>query len=82
MRRRFNTAGSCNPQRHYMIRLDDRLEKIKKDFIDEGSYFVINRGRQYGKMTTLTALETYLKDAYSLFYHFDFQEIEIGKVCR
>ncbi len=74
MKRRFNITGACNPQRHYMVRLDDRLKKIKEDYIDEGSYFVINRGRQYGKTTTLAALETYLKDDYAVLA-LDFQEI-------
>lgn len=57
MRRRFNITGSCSPQRHYMVRLDDRLKAIRENYVDEGSYFVINRGRQYGKTTTLNALE-------------------------
>ncbi len=29
MGRRFNVTGSCNPQKHYMVRLDDRLMRIK-----------------------------------------------------
>ena len=77
MKRRFNTAGSCNPQRHYMVRLDDRLKKIKEDYVDYGSYFVINKGRQYGKTTTLRALENYLKEDY-IVLSLDFQEIETG----
>lgn len=77
MKRMFNTAGSCNPQRHYMVRLDDRLKKIKEDYVDYGSYFVINKGRQYGKTTTLRALENYLKEDY-IVLSLDFQEIETG----
>lgn len=34
MKRKFNITGSCSPQRHYMVRLDSRLEKIKENFID------------------------------------------------
>lgn len=49
MQRYFNTEGSCNPNEHYMVRLDERLDRIKKLFVDRGKYFVINRGRQYGK---------------------------------
>lgn len=64
MRRRFNITGSCNPNKHYMVRLDDRLKKIKEDYVDNESYFLINRGRQFGKTTTLEALEDYLKDTY------------------
>ena len=72
MKRRFNVTGSCSPQRHYMVRLDDRLKKIKQNFVDYGSYFVINRGRQYGKTTTLKALEDYLSEEY-IVVSLDFQ---------
>ncbi len=44
MGRRFNTAGACNPQRHYMVNLDERLRQIREDYVDEGSYFVIYKG--------------------------------------
>lgn len=72
MKRKFNITGSCNPKRHYMVRLDDRLKKIREDYVDDGSYFIINRGRQYGKTTMLNALEEYLKDDY-LVLSLDFQ---------
>lgn len=74
MKRSFNVTGSCNPQRHYMINLDDRLRKIKEDYVDYGSYFVINRGRQYGKTTTLKALAQYLAEDYIVF-SLDFQQM-------
>lgn len=74
MKRRFNITGSCNPQRHYMVSLDGRLRKIKEDYVDDGSYFVINRGRQYGKTTTLDALEGYLKNDY-IVLSLDFQQL-------
>ena len=74
MKRRFNTTGSCSPTRHYMVRLDNRLKMMKDRFVDYGSYFVINRGRQYGKTTTLHALEDYLKDDY-LVLSLDFQQM-------
>lgn len=74
MKRSFNVTGSCNPQRHYMVRLDDRLEKIREDYVEGGSYFVINRGRQYGKTTTLAALEEALKDDYVVL-SIDFQQM-------
>ncbi len=78
MKRKFNTTGFCSPQRHYMVRLDDRLKKIKENYVDCGEYFVINRGRQYGKTTTLGALEQYLKDDY-IVLSLDFQEISTGE---
>lgn len=72
MERYFNTEGLCKPEKHYMVRLDDRLNKIKRLFVDREKYFVINRGRQYGKTTTLRALAEYLKEDY-LVISIDFQ---------
>ena len=63
MNKRFNITGSCVPDQHYMVDITERLEKIK-EMIDRGDYFVINRGRQYGKTTTLKALNNYLADSY------------------
>ena len=57
MEKHFNTTGACFPEQHYMVDITERLAAIKK-MIDCGDYFVINRGRQYGKTTTLNALET------------------------
>ncbi len=74
MRRYFNTEAQCEPEEHYMVRLDDRLEKIRRMFVDRGKYFVINRGRQYGKTTTLCALAEYLKPDYTVIF-MDFQGI-------
>lgn len=81
MKRRFNITGACNPQRHYMVRLDDRLRRIKEEYIDEGCYFVISKGRQYGKTTTLRALEEYLKEDY-IVLSLDFQKIETGNFAN
>lgn len=72
--RYFNTEGICDPRLHYMVRLENRLREIKRLFVDRGKYFVINRGRQYGKTTTLRALAGYLREEY-LVLSMDFQEI-------
>lgn len=71
MERYFNITGSCNPQEHYMVNLDSRLAEIKK-MVDAGKYFVINRGRQYGKTTILKALKKYLQNEY-IVVSLDFQ---------
>lgn len=71
MERSFNITGACNPQEHYMVNLDSRLAEIKK-MVDAGKYFVINRGRQYGKTTTLKALKKYLSEDY-IIISMDFQ---------
>lgn len=74
MRRYFNTEGQCEPEVHYMVNIDERLEKIKRRYIERGSYFIINRGRQYGKTTTLRLLVDYLKEEYFVI-SLDFQEL-------
>lgn len=56
----FNTAGTCRPNEHYMVDITERLEIIRK-MVDKGDYFCINRGRQYGKTTTLNAIKTALE---------------------
>ena len=63
MARVFNVTGSCNPQQHYMVDIEENLKQIK-NLIDAGAYFTINRARQYGKTTTLKALKKYIKDEY------------------
>jgi hypothetical protein len=71
MERYFNVTGVCNPQKHYMVDLSERMEAIKK-FVDRGDYFTINRARQYGKTTTLAALKKYLEPDY-IVISMDFQ---------
>ncbi len=69
--RKFNITAACNPDIHYMVDLCARLSDIK-GMIDDGQYFVINRARQYGKTTTLNALERFLSSDYIVVY-LDFQ---------
>lgn len=71
MRKRFNVTGLCVPEKHYMADLTERVNRISK-MIDAGDYFTINRARQYGKTTTLAALERALKEKY-LVISLDFQ---------
>ena len=59
----FNVTADCKPDKHYMVKLDTRLAAIKK-MVDDGAYFTINRARQYGKTTTLQALNRYLQSDY------------------
>ena len=59
----FNITGTCYPECHYMVNLDSRLAQIKQ-MVDAGKYFSINKGRQYGKTTTIFALEEYLNTDY------------------
>ena len=59
----FNTTAVCIPSKHYMFDLSERVKEIKQ-LVDVGKYFTINRARQYGKTTTLRALQQVLKDEY------------------
>jgi len=51
----FNTAGPCNPEKHYMLPPERRLPDIR-DFIDRELYFVIHAPRQTGKTTCFETL--------------------------
>lgn len=55
MPRRFNTAGPCEPDIHYMIPPLRRLEAVRP-LIDHRAYFVVHAPRQVGKTTSLLAL--------------------------
>ncbi|MDE7479455.1 MAG: ATP-binding protein, partial [Lachnospiraceae bacterium] len=77
MKRYFNTEGLCNPEEHYMVKLEGRLCQIKTLLVDRMKYFIINKGRQYGKTTMLGALEKYLKDEY-IVIALDFQLMGAG----
>ena len=70
--REFNTTAVCVPSKHYMVDITERVKEIKK-LVDAGKYFVINRARQYGKTTTLTALGKVLVPEYYV-VSMDFQD--------
>ena len=54
-----------------MVDLSDTIKEIKK-LVDAGKYFTVNRARQYGKTTTLTALRKALQPEYEV-VSLDFQ---------
>ena len=59
MGKKFNVTGICIPNKHYMVDISNKIDKIIK-LIDEEEYFIINRPRQYGKTTTLYMVERLL----------------------
>jgi hypothetical protein len=61
--RKFNVTGLCVSGKHYMADTSDKLAQIMK-FVEQGDYFTINRGRQYGKTTTLNLLEKQMPKEY------------------
>ncbi len=80
VRKRFNVSADCKQELHYMVDISGRLEQIKA-MVDAGEYFTINRARQYGKTTTLKALERFLKDDYVV-VSLDFQMISYADFER
>ncbi|MBR4324139.1 MAG: AAA-like domain-containing protein [Bacteroidales bacterium] len=62
----FNTTGICYPYKHYMVNIDSRIEEIERA-VAKGEYITINRGRQYGKTTTLYHLAEKLQENYVVF---------------
>ena len=65
MEKKFNTRGLCVPSKHYMVDISDKLVQIKT-LIDAEEYFTINRGRQYGKTTTISHLRRFLLPEYTV----------------
>jgi len=63
--RKFNVSALCMPEEDYMVDITGKLQQIKA-MIDKREYFTINRGRQYGKTTTLFALEEFISDEYTV----------------
>ncbi|MGK4000390.1 ATP-binding protein [Sorangium sp. So ce1024] len=55
MARRFNTAGPCRPDWHYMIPAERRLPEAP-GLVEQRAYFVVHAPRQTGKTTALRAL--------------------------
>ncbi|HLP44859.1 MAG TPA: ATP-binding protein [Candidatus Kapabacteria bacterium] len=55
MRKFFNTAGLCSPDKHYMVNPLNRLNEIEQ-LIEQELYFTIHAPRQSGKTTYLYAL--------------------------
>ncbi len=55
MKRRFNVAGPCRPDWHYMIPAERRIPEAPA-LVEQSGYFVVHAPRQTGKTTALRAL--------------------------
>lgn len=64
MQKYFNISGICVPEKHYMVDILPKIEKITEEYIEPGYYFTINCGHLYGKTTILHQLSKYLQDRY------------------
>ena len=63
--RRFRVTGPCIPEKHYMVNISGKLDKIV-ELVNDEAYFTINRARQYGKTTTLHELKKGLQGTISV----------------
>ncbi|MCD7717015.1 MAG: AAA family ATPase [Lachnospiraceae bacterium] len=57
----FNTSVVCVPEKHYMVDMTGRVNRIIDSLIQENKYFTISRARQFGKTTILSLLRRALK---------------------
>ena len=60
MKKYFNITGLCFPKEHYMADVSKKLDTTFH-MVERGSYFIINRPRQYGKTTMLYTLADKLR---------------------
>ncbi|HBA47192.1 MAG TPA: hypothetical protein DCZ91_05230 [Lachnospiraceae bacterium] len=56
----------CLPGRHYMVDMERQLSQMEH-MVEQGDYFYINRGRQYGKTPPLSLLRKRMEDRYTVF---------------
>jgi hypothetical protein len=59
MKKFFNVAGPCYPDKHYMLPAQERCKGLL-ELIEQEQYFVIHAARQTGKTTLLFELEQQL----------------------
>lgn len=59
----FNITGTCIPEKHYIVNVSNKLDRII-NMIECENYFSIIRPRQYGKTTTLYQIRRILSSKY------------------
>ena len=72
--KRFNTTGKCIADRHYMVPIDRQVNAAAQ-MVAEELYFCINRGRQYGKTTTLDFLKRHLQEQGYIVFSISFESL-------
>ncbi|MBR6843396.1 MAG: AAA-like domain-containing protein [Prevotella sp.] len=72
--KRFNTTGKCIADRHYMVPIDRQVGYAAR-MVEDNLYFCINRGRQYGKTTTLDFLERHLQEQGLVVFSISFESL-------
>lgn len=72
--KKFNTTGKCIADRHYMVPIDRQVEYAAR-LVEDNLYFCINRGRQYGKTTTLDFLKNHLQGKGYVVFSISFESL-------
>lgn len=72
--KRFNTTGKCIADRHYMVPIDRQVNAAAQ-MVEDELYFCINRGRQYGKTTTIGFLERHLQEQGYVVFSISFESL-------
>ena len=72
--KRFNTTGKCIAERHYMVPIDRQVNAAAQ-MVEDNLYFCINRGRQYGKTTTLDFLSRKLQKQGTIVFSISFESL-------
>ena len=81
--RRFNTAGTVRPHKHYAIEPLQRPDVSGfLDLIRDESYFVLHAPRQTGKTSVLFALRDLLNSSAAGRYRCAYVNVEVGQVAR
>ncbi len=63
----FRIIGKCIPSKHYMVDISRQVEAACK-YVYQNIYFCINRGRQFGKTTTISRITDRLsREGYAVF---------------
>lgn len=63
----FRITGKCIPSKHYMVDISRQVEAACK-YVYQNMYFCINRGRQFGKTTTISRIDDRLsQEGYTVF---------------
>ena len=63
--KKFNINGPCDPDKHFMVDITGKVEKIKT-LVDKSAYLIIDKPPKSGKTTILTAVEKIMRASYKV----------------
>ena len=63
--KKFNITGPCVPEKHYMVDITNKIEKIKT-LANKSAYLIIDKPPKSGKTTVLAAVEKIMRTSYKV----------------